>query len=73
MDKIEGEEIKSEDCSRLILQAYSMKPMEEIETLIASIDKESELSSDDQNLLYFYRLINDFFNVHKQHQNCTKQ
>lgn len=50
-----------------------MKPMDEINALIQSIEKESELSSDDQNLLYFYRLINDFFNIHKQHQNCTKE
>lgn len=50
-----------------------MKPMNEITSLITENKAESELDESDQNLIYFYWLINDFFNVHKQHENCTKE
>ena len=72
MKNIADEEIKSDECSKLVLQAYSMKPMDEITALLNDNKPEAELDESDQNLLYFYKLINDFFNVHKQHQNCTK-
>jgi hypothetical protein len=69
---IASEELEAADCSKHILQAYSMKAMDEIVTLINNEAKESELDEGDQNLLYFYRLIKDFFVHHKQKTVCTK-
>lgn len=69
---VASEELEAADCSKHILQAYSMKPMDEIVALINNEAKESELDEGDQNLLYFYRLIKDFFLHHKQKTVCNK-
>ena len=47
MDKIEGDEMSSDVCSKLILQCYSMKPMEEIDELLKNIERENELPEAD--------------------------
>ncbi len=72
LEEIASEEMEAADCSKHILQAYSMKPMDEINVLINSEEKESELDEGDQNLLYFYWLIKDFFIHHKEKTVCNK-
>lgn len=72
LEGVASDELEAADCSKHILQAYSMKPMDEIQALINSEEKESELEEGDQNLLYFYRLIKDFFIQHKEKSVCNK-
>jgi cobalamin biosynthesis protein CobT len=70
--KIASDEVEIQMSAQLILQAYSMKPMEELTETLSPDKKHENLDEEGQNLVYFYHLIKQFFDEHFKEERLSK-